>query len=158
MKEISLTQGQVALVDDADFDWLNQWRWYAVWERKTYYAARMEQVDGKRRVIKMHRALLGVTNPKIKIDHKNNCGLDNQRHNLRKATHAQNLRNSTRYKNNASGFRGVYEHKRNLKNNWQASIQGKHIGYFATAIEAARAYDTSARRIFGEFAALNFPS
>ena len=29
MKKIFLTQGQFTIVDDADYEWLNQFNWYA---------------------------------------------------------------------------------------------------------------------------------
>jgi len=68
MKKIPLTQGQFALVDDADFDWLNQWKWTAQ-KRPTglWHAARRE---GRKRYVYMHRQILGLTEPRIRTDHQ----------------------------------------------------------------------------------------
>jgi hypothetical protein len=46
--------------------------------------------------------------------------------------------------------------KNRKKSIWKAGIKNIHIGYFETEIEAAKAYDTEARKIFGERAVLNF--
>lgn len=60
MKEIPLTQGKVALVDDDDFEWLSQFKWYAVKFGRTFYAVRQApRVNGKQRKIWMHREVLG---------------------------------------------------------------------------------------------------
>ena len=78
---------------------------------------------------------------------------------LRLASHAENTRYRRNHRNNTSGFRGVSFHRAGDK--WQAQIRvdGRltHIGYFATAEDAARAYDDAARKHYGEFARLNFP-
>src|SRR5579859_2501899 len=107
MREIPLTQGKVALVDDADFDWLNQWKWCAMKVGKTHYAVRNEprQPGKKRKLILMHReiaAQAGLSD----VDHENHAGLDNQRHNLRPCTRAQNMANMSGARGR-SGFRGI---------------------------------------------------
>ncbi len=113
----------------------------------------------------MHRAILGVTDPAIEVDHRSGDGLNNRRGNLREATRAQNSRNLGLPRNSTSGFKGVSFTRSKgqpLAKPWQASInvnwKGYHLGYFATAAAAARAYDAAARVHFGEFARLNFPA
>jgi hypothetical protein len=136
MKSIALTQGKVALVDDADFEWLNQWKWYAYQNRQTYYAARQETVSkGKQRMVKMHRVILELEddNP-THVDHINHDGLDNQRSNIRIASVQQNALNRTDSK-------GVYWHKQDERWIAQVEVSGKHfhIGSFDTEEEATYA-------------------
>jgi HNH endonuclease len=154
-KEIKLTQGKVALVDDADFEWLNQWKWYV---HGFWYAARMEARKGKRMVVLMHRK---ITNAPfgMDVDHINGNGLDNRRENLRVCTHAENQRNTTRKRTtNKSGFKGVCW--RMVSQKWSADItlnsKQIHIGLFSDIQEAVRAYDAKAIELFGEFAKTNF--
>lgn len=105
----------------------------------------------------MHREILKA--PKNKsTDHINGNGLDNRRKNLRLCSVSQNACNQKPRVNNTSGFRGVYR-KKGIKN-WLVLIQYKkksrHVGYYSTAIEAARAYDKAARKHHGAFARTNF--
>jgi hypothetical protein len=157
MKRIPLTQGQVALVDDDDFERLSGHKWCAARDRSgNFYAVR--HIPGPRwqKTIYMHRE---VCPQGAEGDHRNRNTLDNQRRNLRPATHAQNAQNTGRLKNNTSGFRGVYWEKQ--VNKWRARIysdkQRHLLGYFLNAEDAARAYDRAAKERFGEFACLNFP-
>ncbi len=81
MKQIRLSKGLYALVDDEDFDWLNQWSWYASHESRgtKWYAVRREK--GKK--IRMHVAIWEHHNgpvPKgLVIDHVNHFSLDNRK-------------------------------------------------------------------------------
>lgn len=155
MKSIQLSRGAVILVDDDDYHWLSQWTWRLQTGRGKRYAVRQEGSKRKRRTILMHRELLrweiGGTN--ILVDHRDGNGLNNQRGNLRLATYAQNLANSIRKR---TKFRGVAKTK---GTKWLAYIGGtggrRHIGTFASEIEAARAYDEAAAARYGEFARLN---
>lgn len=88
------------------------------------------------------------------VDHKDRNPLNNQFENLRPATASQNLANRGKYKTNTSGYKGVSYNKQ--KALYQVRVQRNHIGYFINVMDAARAYDRAAKRIFGEFAALNF--
>ena len=162
MKQIPLTQGQYALVDDADYVWLNQWKWCAFECRDYFYAIRRSirtNEDGKHYLIYMHRQILGLGygDPR-QGDHIDHNTLDNSRDNLRICTHQENLRNRKSSQNTSSQFKGVCWDKQYQK--WQVdiSINGKHkkLGRFAVEKEAALAYDAAAIREFGEFAYLNF--
>jgi len=139
MKEILLTQGMVTLVEDEDFEWLNQWRWTAHKSRNTYYAHRSETIGGKKRTVIMHRILLDLPEGYLP-DHIDGNGLNNQRSNLRAVTIRQNNQNNHRVK--TSQYPGVRWHKKNK--NWLAAIRydGKfrHLGCFTEEIDAFRAY------------------
>lgn len=157
MKEIKLTQGKVALVDDADFEWLNQWKWFAAKCGNTFYAHRNEEVDGRKRTIRMHRLILGVTDPKVFVDHERGDGLNNQRYNLRMATQRQNSQNRKPQAGSASKYKGVSFNARLKK--WLAQIRvGSsliHIGCYKQEEDAALAYNEAAIKHHGEFARLN---
>lgn len=151
MKQIPLTQGKFALVDDADFDWLNQWKWFAHKRKRIWYAARnARHPNGDRYTLSMHSLLLPEA---ALVDHWDGNGLNNQRHNVRAATQVQNSANAQK-RANESGFKGVDFHK---DKRWRARLNGKFLGYFSSSEAAARAYDVAAKELFGEFARLNFP-
>lgn len=162
MKQIPLSQGLFALVDDEDFEYLNQFKWSAVKDGKTYYAVRNFTMSKNKRVfIKMHRLILGLTNPEIQGDHIDHNGLNNQRCNLRACINLENQRNRRKRENAKSKYKGVYEGKKGKKGiTWRARIwvNGKNIGsgVFKSEIEAAKKYDEMAKFYYGEFANLNF--
>lgn len=157
-KEIKLTQGFVALVDDEDFDYLNQWKWCVVKGFSSMYASR-SKYNKKRNCTKvlMHRVIMDVKGKDVIIDHKDHDGLNNQKSNLRIATASQNCSNRKSHKNSSSKYLGVNWHKPNKK--WRAKISkegiGQHIGYFDSEEIAALAYNKKAIEIHGEFANLN---
>src|SRR5690242_203106 len=99
MKEIQLTHGQVTIVDDEDFEWLSQWKWYAQLNQSDgkYRAVRNKRIgprnEDRKIMIWMHREILGAGN-EIKVDHKNHNPLDNRKINLRLATSSQNNMNA----------------------------------------------------------------
>jgi len=160
MKQIPLTQGMFALVDDDDFEALSKWKWHANKSKGNYYACRNSpRVNKKRTSIKMHRQIMNVPNDGLFIDHINGNGLDNRRENLRLCTNAENTRNSRVSSSNTTGYRGVSLHGPTKK--FRARIKSDdgtiYLGHFKTAIDAALAYDFAAKRFHGEFARLNFP-
>lgn len=152
---IPLTQGQNAIVDTEDFDRLSKFNWHARWYAKakagTFYAARW----GNGKTIFMHQEILGHKH----TDHRKQNTLDNRKKNLRECTIQQNNCNQRIRKDNVSGFKGVFKAKR--KKRWECGIRvngkRKHLGYFDTKEDAAKAYDRAALEYFGEFAHLNYP-
>ena len=94
MKEIVLTQGKVALVDDEDHEYLNQFKWCAANNGGTFYAIRKACYDGKWITERMHRVLFDIP-PGKEIDHIDHNGLNNQRSNLRIVTRQQNKFNAS---------------------------------------------------------------
>lgn len=155
---IPLTQGQCAVVDAADYEWLAKWNWYAKWENTSgsFYAARNSRVgEGKPHIIRMHSQIMGLSYGDYRtVDHcDSHATLDNRRSNLRIATKAEQSRNTIR--SNPSGYKGVTP----IGNKWQAQIGvqgGKvHLGYRATAEEAHfELYVPAAIKHHGEFASL----
>ena len=160
MKTIPLTQGKVALVDDEDFERLSKYKWCALNCHGFYYAVRSERITngryGKTRHFKMHREILGLTDPKIHVDHKNHNGLDNRQENMRACTCSQNQMNQrTMRSKKHSPYKGVcFFHGK-----WRAAIKIKgkttHLGTFPSEISAAWAYNEAAIKYFGEFAHVN---
>ena len=163
MKTIPLSQGKCALVDDADYDWLMQWKWYAHKAPRTFYAVRnTQQNEGRRRMVYMHREIMGLIQGDVtQVDHKSRQGLDNQRSNLRQCTTVQNGANRKKQSTQSlSKYKGVSKYPNSHhKKPWAAAIKyhGKHIyiGMYADEDEAARAYDEKAKELFGDFARLN---
>jgi hypothetical protein len=162
MKEIiidSIKYGRnIVLVDDEDFEYLNQFKWYPHKDiSNTIYVVRnTPMVNRKRKHIRMHREILGVTDPKTYVDHIDHNGLNNQKYNLRKVTPFQNSWNSTSKKGGTSIYLGVSLHRKNC---WRAFIMknGKsfYLGIHKTEEDAALAYNKAAIELHGEFASLN---
>lgn len=151
MKTITLTQGQIALVDDQDFEELSKYKWFAIKSVSgyTFYAGRK---DHNHKTVLMHHHILGST---IQTDHKNSIGTDNQRHNLRQCTSHQNQGNQILRMGGTSKYKGVHR----AKNRWcaQISVNGRrtYIGIFKSEEDAAVAYNNKAKELFGSFARLN---
>lgn len=155
MKEIKLTRGMVALVDDADFEYLSQFKWQAYPGGATWYAQRTT-LGPIGRCVQMHRDVM-VAPKGIPVDHIDGDGLNNQRSNLRFCTQAENMRNRRKQPGTSSVYKGVtWDRDKHL---WVAQIQtrGKtyKLGRFSCEEDAARTYNEAASRLFGEFARLN---
>lgn len=169
-QEMPLTRGFVALVDDEDLERVTS---ACSWSVAVSGAGRITGAQGQagaaaengRAGVLLHRFILGVTDPAIEVDHVDGDTLNNTRRNLRLTSRRENSRN--RPSRSASGFKGVYRRPFG----WYAQIadarlglqpdgrstRRRHLGNFATAEEAARAYDTAALEVDPVHAALNFP-
>ncbi len=155
---IELTSGSTSEIDDSD-SWVAKFRWNerrSPKEKTTYAVA---TVDGKR--VSLHRLIMGLTDPKIQVDHRDRNGLNNKRSNLRIATKSQNMANRGPDKNNTSGFKGVHSHTKKGYSFWRAEITVNRkriaLGQRVDKEKAARLYDEAAVKYFGEFAVTNFP-
>lgn len=156
MKTIELTKGLVALVDDEDYDFLSQWKWYAKTNKKTgkSYACRSVHTAGQQpKAVVIHRTIMQAKPGEI-VDHKDGNPLNNQRSNLRICNHQQNTCNSPS-RSGTSKYKGV--HKQGGK--WAAVILANgvshRLGSYYNEGNAARAYNEAAARLHGEFAYLN---
>lgn len=159
MKLIPLTKGQCAIVDDADYDLVSQYKWTAQPSAGKFRPVRSFLMShgrrGKRGMILMYRFLLGE--PDGDVDHINRNPLDNRRCNLRIATMSQNIANQWLSPKSTSKLKGVSWDK--TLERWTAYVtfQGKrkHLGCFDDPKEAAQAYDVAALERWGEFALTN---
>jgi hypothetical protein len=164
MKTIALTRNLVAIVDDEDYEYLNQWKWRAMKQRNYFYAQRKSVVNGKHTFIIMHRLILNVPHGLL-TDHINHDTLDNRKENLRVCTKQQNGQNRVKQqKESISKYKGVsrYRNQHYIEGkfkSWMAQIvinqKNYYLGSFDTEVEAAIAYNKSATECFGEFAKLN---
>jgi len=159
MKEIPLTKGYVALVDDEDYPYLSQFKWCAKVEKYGYVSAvrKAKMVSGKSRLLYMHRVIMDAPLG-IDVDHRDGCALNNQRFNLRVCSRMENARNRGKSKNNTSGFCGVSKHGSGFQAMIGVNRKRIHLGTYPTPEEAAQAYDFGAIKYHGEFAKLNFPN
>lgn len=158
MKKIPLTQGRFALVDDTDFEFLNQWRWHFKKSKSTGYAVRKQYLftkNGKEhyRVIYMARLIMG-TPDNLLCDHIDGNGLNNQKTNLRNCTKSQNLQNRGPQSNNSSGHKNVYWHRQDSM--WRVFFtrHGKkhEVGLFHDIEDAVAARDKAVFEVNGDFA------
>lgn len=158
MKKILLNKNRFTIVDNEDYEKFNEFRYYIHHESKFYYAVRMTSRKlGKRKMMKLHKEIMGVTDSRI-VDHISGNTLDNRKCNLRIASPAGNARNRKQVgKNNTSGYKGVTWNKSVKK--WQAQIKVNYkkinLGSFNNKEDAAKAYNEAAIKYHGEFARLN---
>lgn len=154
---ITLTQGQITVVDSEDFKTLRNFKWFAHaqnlrGEEKIFRAARKEYGG----TILMHRQIMNAPDG-FDVDHIDMNPLNNRRANLRICTRSQNIANSKKRTHSKSPFKGVSWNTTAMA--WAARIgvgnKRVFLGYFNTSEEAAKAYDVAANKSFGEFARLN---
>jgi hypothetical protein len=158
--QIPLTKGHVAIIDAEDAPKVNGLSWYALVSASSeqiYAATRDKRVRGKSAILLMHRLITDAP-VGMMVDHENRNGLDNRKGNLRVCTQSQNMANQKRRSIGSSAYKGVSWSK--WMNRWKACVQFNyrivHIGYFSDEIDAAKAYDSKARELFGEYARCNF--
>lgn len=157
-KRIALTRNQFAVVDDSDYEWLSQWKWYS----DGRYAVHTDWRSGDSKKFSMHRVIMNAQ-PGEQVDHRNHDTLDNRRSNLRTATRSENQRNNkgALIKNGqptTSIYKGVSRHR---YGKWAVGLtvdhQQLHFGTYKNETVAARVHDAVASEYHGGFAFLNFP-
>lgn len=159
------------LFDDEDFEKFGAYNWTV--EKPTngsslYAKRKYTYSPNKRKAIALHLAILAITDVSVFVDHIDGNGLNNQKGNLRIATHKQNTQNGGMQKNNTSGFKGVTvitsSKGKPYKNpSYQASFNTRHPDgtrtgtskCFGNILEAACAYNKWAADEHGEFAKFN---
>jgi len=153
MREIKLTKGMFALVDDEDYEYLNQFTWHTEKTKHSIYARGWVNSS----MTSMHRLIMNINERHTLVDHIDGYGLNNQRNNLRVATYSQNMANRKIIKPHSSAFLGVHWVEACKK--WRAAIKkdGKQIplGFFVNEKDAAKAYNEAAIKYHKEFAFLN---
>lgn len=163
VREIPTRSGKTILVDDEDYPRVAEFHWKAAntaerGKPEKWYAARQVNIDGKIWTIYLHRFLLGVPDG-VTVDHIDGDGLNNQKANLRMASHRQQTWNRKHRTGASSPYKGVKKQKDS--NRWTAWIshdgKSRYLGIFRTAKEAAHIFDAAARVLHGEFAWTNFP-
>lgn len=138
------------LIDVNDMELCKQYKWHI-----SHYGYIIGANKGVQ--VKMHRFLLGAQKGEL-VDHINNDKKDNRRSNLRLVDYSGNNQNVKKYRNNTTGFKGVYRIK-GSKHKYMAQIMHNYVsiylGMFETAELAAAAYNKKALELFGDFAELN---
>lgn len=157
---IPLTRGYEAVIDVDDLPLVEGRNWGATAERDRIYAKTTVTVSvGRQRIISLHRLIANVDDPLIEVDHRDGDGLNNRRANLRVCDRSRNSWNRGLESTSTTGFKGVSYVKSD--NRYEAKIRFHvrrlYLGRFATAEQAAAAYDIAAELAFGDFAKLNFP-
>lgn len=148
---IPLSNGEFAIVDAQDYDELAQLSWH---RGDRDYVVHTVWIDGQCRQLLMHRVVMRADHD-ILVDHWDGNRLDNRKGNLRRATHRENAQNRGAIQGHR--FKGIFQ----FRDRWKARIkyegQNIYLGCYETEKIAAMAYDEAAKRLFGEFARLNFP-
>lgn len=154
MKEIPLTRNQIAIVDDHWFDYLNQWKWKALWNKdtKSFYAATETGGRKNKKTLYMHR-IVAKTPAGMICDHIHHNTLDNRECELRNVTPGQSNMNMRLRRDNRLGIRGV---RKNIYGTYTARliVEKKRVlqKNFNTLEEALNARIEAEKEYFGEFA------
>jgi len=152
MKQIPLNHGKFALVDDSDYEWLMQWKWFF----EQGYARRNNLANLAGEPLRMHRLILGdKLKPGMVCDHINRDKLDNRRENLRVCTRAENCQNRTKSKGTTSIYLGVTFQKGKWVTSLHVGREATYVGSFTSEVDAAIAYNRASLAANRAFATLN---
>jgi hypothetical protein len=147
VKEVLIVGGQVALIDDEDFEKVNQFKWRL--SEKGYAVA-----NHKGKKIRMHRLVMGAVGDQV-VDHRKHNKLDNQKANLRITDRSGNACNRQPQQRGDIKYKGVYKNAGRFEARIKINQRPHYLGRFETAEEAALAYNTAAKDLHGEMACLN---
>lgn len=153
MKLLPLTKGFSVMVDDEDYDFLNQWKW----TYQSGYACRnATNPDKTRKPIKMHRLLMNPPDT-MEVDHIDGNGINNQKSNLRICSHAENCKNQKVRYSTKTGFKGVDFHTKSNKYRVRITRHYKvhHVGFFSDLQAAVKAYNEASVWLHRDFARPN---
>ena len=168
MKELKLTGGQIALVDDDVYALVSGFKWYhSQLYPMSFPRIRLHNIvylystcpsklkkllkNANKYFIDIHsRPPVGYV-----IDHINGNPLDNRAVNLRLCTIRENHLNSRISITNTTGFKGVSKRKNRYVAQITSMGRRVYLGMYKLPEEAAKAYNQAAIRHFGEFARLN---
>ena len=161
-KEIPLTQGKVALVDDEDYEKISTYKWFTHNAKGKYYAGRKSSRitarlnGGKRNTILMHRIIMD-TPEELFCDHINGDTLDNRKSNLRNCLPSENSQNRGAQNNNKLRLKNIHiENASRPYARYRVDItsHGRNVfrGRYDTLEEAIRARDEALKKHHGEFA------
>lgn len=160
MPEITSKKGYSTIVDDCDLD-LSKLKWHAtVLHGRVYFNRHITQSEQYKKsrqalhVVILERMLNRTLVKGEMVDHIDDNPLNNRRSNLRLATKAQNMRNTTLRANSTSGFKGVSWNKAAKKYEAHITVDYKKhkLGFYDDPKEAHKAYCEAAKLYFGEFA------
>lgn len=145
-KQITISNGLIALVDEDDYDKVSKFNWH-------YSSYKYAHTSNTRKhKITMHHLIMGKPEKGYDVDHINGNGLDNRKSNLRIVPHWLNLHNSGVSKNNKSGESGVHYMAR-IDRYWAyINIQGKRksLGYYKSFDEAKAVRVKAKQELFRE--------
>lgn len=153
---VDLSQGFRTLIDQADLPRVSEHSWWLNISSAGRPYAAGRPLGHRGGLVYLHRFILGPAQDQP-VDHVNGNGLDNRRSNLRLCSANDNAANCA-FQIGQAGFRGVSA----SGSRWRAQIahegRKRYLGTFETPVDAALAYDDTARKLFGDFAVLNFPA
>lgn len=148
MTHIDVGSGCIALIDDEDFHRVSPYPWRI---RSDGYVQRTWMIHGGANYELLHRFITNAGQDEI-VDHENTDRWDCRKENLRIATLSQNSAN----RSFPGPWKGIFEHEGKWKARIKINQQNIYLGSFQTPEEAAYAYDVAAKKLFGEFARVNF--
>ena len=142
-------KGQEFYFDLEDYDLIKPYCWHI---DNGYVVARSLNMDNT--IVCMHRLVMGlVQNDGLRVDHIFHNTNDNRKEKLRLVTRSQNLMNSKMFKNNTSGYKGVYYNKKKKK--WDAKItinqEDINLGRYANIEDAIEARRVAEEKYFKEY-------
>jgi AP2-like factor, euAP2 lineage len=162
MKNIKLTQGKYAIVDDEDYPYLNRLKWHCLRIKGIGYffnipATTLMSVNKKRNIQFPMVGLLVRIKPNMVVIYKNKNSLDCRKKNLFQTLKGGKVHFSRKIKGTYSKFRGVHWDKKN--GSWRSRIMKDYKNYFLGYSQnekiLAKKYNKKARELYGEFAYQN---
>ena len=152
---IKLNSGEYARVSEEDYERLKQHKWYLFKSEKWLYAIRTVSEEGKQKTIYMHREVMGVSDAKVYVDHRDHDGLNNQRENLRISNNRHNQYNVGKKTTSKQKYKNI---RQLSAKRWQVRFRtpdGRRVEKVTYSEEdAVKLYNELAVKYHGEFAYL----